>query len=114
MREEGELEWQSSENGIPELDENGLLVRDSKRGRIKGCERRRIHQTNCRRFSKHGSRPRRCPENGKSTGLPNKGKKSKSSRIVELQRLLELSVYGAQGLLKPDEKGDLDENNPKT
>ena len=38
-----------------------------------------------------------------------KAKENKSSKIIELQRLLELSVYGAQGLLKPDEKGDLDE-----
>jgi len=38
-----------------------------------------------------------------------KAKENQSSKIVELQRLLELAVYGAQGLLKPDEKGDLDE-----
>ena len=38
-----------------------------------------------------------------------KAKENKSSKIIELQRLLELAVYGAQGLLKPDEKGDLDE-----
>ena len=38
-----------------------------------------------------------------------KAKENKSSKIIELQRLLELSVYGAQGLLKPDEKGDFDE-----
>ena len=37
-----------------------------------------------------------------------KAKENKSSKIIELQRLLELSVYGAQGLLKPDEKGDFD------
>ena len=36
MREEGGIGMAIvHENGIPELDENGLLVRDSKRGRIK-------------------------------------------------------------------------------
>ncbi len=38
-----------------------------------------------------------------------KAKENKSSKIIELQRLLELSVYGAQGLLKLDEKSDFDE-----
>ncbi len=38
-----------------------------------------------------------------------KAQENKSDKIIELQRLLELSVYGAQGLLKPDEKGDFDE-----
>ena len=35
-----------------------------------------------------------------------KAEENKTSKISELQKLLELSVYGAQGLLKPDEKGD--------
>ena len=38
-----------------------------------------------------------------------KALENKTTKIIELQRLLELSVYGAQGLLKPDEKGDFDE-----
>ena len=38
-----------------------------------------------------------------------KAHENKSTKIIELQRLLELSVYGAQGLLKPDENGDFDE-----
>ena len=38
-----------------------------------------------------------------------KAKEKKTSKIIELQELLELSIYGAQGLLKPDEKGDFDE-----
>ncbi len=38
-----------------------------------------------------------------------KAKENQSSKIVELQRLLELAVYGAQGLLKLDEKSDFDE-----
>ena len=38
-----------------------------------------------------------------------KARENKSDKIIELQRLLELSVYGAQGLLKPDEKDDFDE-----
>ena len=37
-----------------------------------------------------------------------KAKENKSSKIIELQKLLELSIYGAQGLLKPEEKGDSD------
>ena len=38
-----------------------------------------------------------------------KAKENKTSKIIELQKLLELSIYGAQGLLKPEEKGDFDE-----
>ena len=38
-----------------------------------------------------------------------KALENKTTETIELQRLLELSVYGAQGLLKPDEKGDFDE-----
>ena len=38
-----------------------------------------------------------------------KSKEEKSSKIIELQKLLELSIYGAQGLLKPEKKGDFDE-----
>ena len=38
-----------------------------------------------------------------------KAKENKTSKIIELQKLLELSIYGAQGQLKPDEKGDFDE-----
>ena len=38
-----------------------------------------------------------------------KARENKSDKMIELQRLLELSVYGAQGLLKPDEKDDFDE-----
>jgi hypothetical protein len=38
-----------------------------------------------------------------------KARENKSDKIIELQRLLELSVYGAQGLLKPDKKDDFDE-----
>ena len=38
-----------------------------------------------------------------------KAKERKTSKISELQELLELSIYGAQGLLKPEKKGDSDE-----
>lgn len=38
-----------------------------------------------------------------------KAKENKTSKIIELQKLLELSIYGAQGLLKPEEKDDFDE-----
>ena len=38
-----------------------------------------------------------------------KAQENQSSKIIELQRLLELAVYGAQGLLKPEENGDFDE-----
>jgi hypothetical protein len=38
-----------------------------------------------------------------------KAKDKKTSKIIELQELLELSIYGAQGLLKPDKKGGFDE-----
>ena len=37
-----------------------------------------------------------------------KALENKTTKIIELQKLLELSIYGAQGLLKPDEKGDLE------
>ena len=37
-----------------------------------------------------------------------KAEENKTTRIIELQKLLELSIYGAQGLLKPDENGDLE------
>ena len=38
-----------------------------------------------------------------------KAEENKTTKIIELQKLLELSIYGAQGLLKPEENGDLDE-----
>lgn len=38
-----------------------------------------------------------------------KSKEEKSSKIIELQKLLELSIYGAQGMLKPDEKDSFDD-----
>ena len=38
-----------------------------------------------------------------------KSKEKKSSKIIELQKLLELSIYGAQGMLKPDEKDSFDD-----
>ena len=38
-----------------------------------------------------------------------KAKEHNTSKLIELQKLLELSIYGAQGLLKPEEKGDFDE-----
>ena len=38
-----------------------------------------------------------------------KAKENKTSKIIELQKLLELSIYGAQGLLKPEKKGGFDE-----
>lgn len=38
-----------------------------------------------------------------------KAKEKKTSKIIELQKLLELSIYGAQGQLKPDQKCDFDE-----
>jgi hypothetical protein len=38
-----------------------------------------------------------------------KAQENKTTKIIELQKLLELSIYGAQGLLKPEENGDLDE-----
>ena len=37
-----------------------------------------------------------------------KAEENKTTKIIELQKLLELSIYGAQGLLKPEENGDLD------
>ena len=37
-----------------------------------------------------------------------KAEESKTTKIIELQKLLELSIYGAQGLLKPEENGDLE------
>ena len=37
-----------------------------------------------------------------------KAEENKTSKIIELQKLLELSIYGAQGLLKPEENGDLE------
>ena len=37
-----------------------------------------------------------------------KALENKTTKIIELQKLLELSIYGAQGLLKPDENGDLE------
>ena len=37
-----------------------------------------------------------------------KAEENKTTKIIELQKLLELSIYGAQGLLKPDENGDLE------
>ena len=37
-----------------------------------------------------------------------KAQENKTTKIIELQKLLELSIYGAQGLLKPEENGDLD------
>ena len=38
-----------------------------------------------------------------------KADENKTTKIIELQKLLELSIYGAQGLLKPEENGDLEE-----
>ena len=37
-----------------------------------------------------------------------KALENKTTKIIELQKLLELSIYGSQGLLKPDENGDLE------
>tara|TARA_B100000902_G_C26668281_1_gene601784 strand:- start:76 stop:306 length:231 start_codon:yes stop_codon:yes gene_type:complete len=37
-----------------------------------------------------------------------KAEENKTTKIIELQKLLELSIYGAQGLLKPEENGDLE------
>jgi hypothetical protein len=37
-----------------------------------------------------------------------KAKQNKTSKIIELQKLLELSIYGARGFLKPDKKGGFD------
>jgi len=37
-----------------------------------------------------------------------KAEENKTTKIIELQKLLELSIYGAQGLLKPEGNGDLD------
>tara|TARA_Y100001933_G_scaffold231108_1_gene248677 strand:- start:105 stop:335 length:231 start_codon:yes stop_codon:yes gene_type:complete len=37
-----------------------------------------------------------------------KAEENKTTRIIELQKLLELSIYGAQGLLKPDQNGGLE------
>ena len=37
-----------------------------------------------------------------------KAEENKTTKIIELQKLLELSIYGAQGLLKPEENGDFE------
>ena len=37
-----------------------------------------------------------------------KAEENKTTKIIELQKLLELSIYGAQGLLKPEKNGDLE------
>ena len=37
-----------------------------------------------------------------------KAEENKTTKIIELQKLLELSIYGAQGLLKPEENSDLE------
>ena len=38
-----------------------------------------------------------------------KAEENKTTKIIELQKLLELSIYGAQGMLKPDEKDSFDD-----
>jgi hypothetical protein len=36
-----------------------------------------------------------------------------SSKVAELQTLLETAIYGAQGNLKPDKNGDSEKNSPR-
>ena len=108
----GELEWQSfMKMEFLNWMKTVCLSATRKGEESKGCERRRIHQTSGEGFSKHGSRTRRRSENGKSTGQAcrTKGKREQKLENHRITAVVGTSVYGAQGLLKPDEKGDLDE-----
>ena len=99
MREEGELEWQSfMKMEFLNWMKTVCLSATRKGEESKGCERRRIHQTSGEGFSKHGSRTRGCPENGKSTG---QACRTKGKREQKLENHRITAVVGTFRLRSP-------------
>ena len=104
------------ENGIPELVENGLLVRDSKREESEGCERRRINQTSGEGFSKHGSQ-KRAPRRMASQLIKRaeqKAKENKTRKSSNYSGCWNFPFTEPKDCSNPTKRAILTKNNPKT